>query len=76
MYYQDIVHSGKKPRTQKIELKEIKWYLDKVVEEVAVKALKLQDFKGKSIFKLAQHFKYTINLLIQQNSSQNFLTDL
>ena len=76
MYYQDIVHSGKKPRTQKIELKETKWYLDKeqkIVEEVAVKALKLQYFKGKSIFKLAQHFKYTFNLLIQQNSSQNFL---
>lgn len=76
MYYQDIVHSGKKPRTQKIELKEIKWYLEKeqkIVEEVADKVLKLQDFKGKSIFKLAQHFKYTFNLLIQQNSSQNFL---
>lgn len=44
-----------------------------MVEEVAVKALKLQGFKGESIFKLAQHFEYTFNLLIQQNSSQNFL---
>lgn len=32
-----------------------------MVEEIAAYSLKLQDFRGKLIFKLVQYFQYTFN---------------